>query len=239
MRVDFYTFQARLRPTLLVLLPLPVTAVAWLSDQFLGWGTLATLLTWFGITTLLAQLGRDLGKQKEPTLFASWGGTPTTRKLRHRDTDIDPVTLSRYHKTLSALVRTDLPSAEQEQADPTAADHAYDSCVRYLRENTRDRERFPLVYAEVVNYGFRRNLWAMKGGGMFLAAAGFIACAAALLVGENGSVNALAMPATVVNAVMLTWWALRITPTWVRTTADAYAERLLASCDILQPPKRP
>ena len=31
-----------------------------------------------------------------------------------------------------------------------------------LREATRDTSRFPLVFAENANYGFRRNLWGLR-----------------------------------------------------------------------------
>ncbi len=39
----------------------------------------------------------------------------------------------------------------------------------YLRENTRDKEKFGLVYAELIGYGFRRNLWGMKKLGVTLS----------------------------------------------------------------------
>lgn len=55
---------------------------------------------------------------------------------------------------------------EQEQADPTAADHSYAAAVAVLREATRDTNRYPLVFAENVSYGFRRNCWAIRPFGI-------------------------------------------------------------------------
>lgn len=44
-----------------------------------------------------------------------------------------------------------------------------------------------------------------------------------------------ALFAGIPTAMMLTWWIFRITPAWVRTAADAYAFRLLETCELLQP----
>jgi hypothetical protein len=41
------------------------------------------------------------------------------------------------------------------------------------------------------------------------------------------------LTAIAIIAMLLTWWVVRITPSWVKTVADAYATRLLASIDEL------
>src|SRR5947208_9959356 len=63
-----------------------------------------------------------------------------------------------------------LPTSEEEAADPEGADQRYEACVRFLRNATRDRSTFPLVFAENVNYGFRRNLWGMRSAGIACSA---------------------------------------------------------------------
>ena len=41
------------------------------------------------------------------------------------------------------------------------------------------------------------------------------------------------LTAITIVALLLTWWIVRITPSWVKIVADAYAIRLLASIDEL------
>lgn len=88
-----------------------------------------------------------------------------------------------------------------------------------------------------MNYGLRRNLWAMKPAGVFLSIIGvFCAGLAVVMKSHDGQVAAFPAIATIVNGLMLVFWLLRFTPTWVRTPAFAYAEQLLAACESIQPP---
>ncbi len=50
--------------------------------------------------------------------------------------------------------------------------HVYDSATAYLRDTTRDRGRFPLVFQAMYDYGFRRNLWGLKPWGLTFALTG-------------------------------------------------------------------
>ncbi len=235
---DSYARRARLMPVLLVVLPVGLALAAWFPEERAGWGVLAGLAAAGGLVALFAEVGRDRGKKKERELFQRWSGTPTTRLLRHGDGALNPVTRSRYHRQLAALIpHLALPTADDERADPTAADQVYDSCVHFLRERTRDRARFALVFAENVSYGFRRNLWAMRAAGLTLAVLGTALCAMRVGLDWRGTSTVLPVPAgaLLANAALLALWLLRITPAWVRIPADGYAERLLAACDILSP----
>ena len=238
--VDEYEHRARLRPALLVSLPLTLAAMGWFSDLG-GMQVLAGFLVYSGFTALLAQLGRDQGKQKEPWLFERWGGKPTTQLLRHGNGHLDETTKKRYHAALNSLVHgMTLPSEHQEQEDPSSADVKYDSCVLFLREKTYDKKAFPLVFAENVSYGFRRNLWGMKAPGLGLSALALLSSIIAAIIHTNaGRPPAVAYVGTAVNGLMLVWWCLRINVNWVRVPAFAYAERLLSTCDTLRPPSRP
>jgi hypothetical protein len=193
-----------------------------------------------GLTMLFEQLGRDQGKKKEDRLWASWGGSPTLQMLRHRDAIMcKSVTRERYHRKLKKLVRdVVLPSGTEEAADPVEADRRYDACIRFLRNATRDRSRFPLIFAENVNYGFRRNLWGMRAAGTACATLGALSAgyitALALAAGDEFWVAGLII--VLVDAVLLTWWIVRIRSKWVLTAAKAYAERLLEACDSLGEP---
>jgi hypothetical protein len=67
-------------------------------------------------------------------------------------------------------------SREEEAADVALAEAAYASCTDTLRELSRDKPKYPLVFEENVNLGFRRNLWAMKPAAVVIAAGSAIAC---------------------------------------------------------------
>jgi hypothetical protein len=234
--LDAYELRARLKPALIVVLPVSMTALAWFPEPVLGWGFLASALSALGFTALLARLARDVGKSKEDVLRFAWGGMPTTIALRIRHSWIDRQTLARWRQNLTSLVPDmKLPSEEEEQQKPKAADEAYETCCRYLREVTRDKTRFPLVFAENVNYGFRRNLWGMKPAGLILSVVGFFCCVAAIFAPAAGWDTSLgiSLAGSAVNATLLVLWFLRISPAWVRVAADAYAERLLGASEIL------
>ena len=229
-----YTVPARLYPALLVCLPATLSIVAWFPDRFVGYGFLCTVATTSGFGLLLCQLGRDSGKRKEAGLWLSWGGKPTTQLLRHRDKFLDANTKARYHSHLGVMVPgIAMPTADEEAQNSPAADQIYDSCVKYLLQKTRDSKQFALLFQENVSYGFRRNLWAMKPAGIGFAIIGLIASSLATLMHYSDSLPVVAGFVTLINAFLLAWWLVRITPDWVRVPAFAYAQELLAACDKL------
>jgi hypothetical protein len=235
--LDEYDRNARLKPALLTILPASLLITALGSGYSTAIGVLMGPMTAVGFTYVLAEIGREWGKLKQPRLFALWGGKPTTVKLRHANSTINPLTLERYHMAAGRLIGKSLPTLDEENADPRAADLVYESIGDFLREKTRNKTKFPLVFKELVSYGFRRNLWGMKPFGIFVAS-GCIALQA-LILGRQvyfgnppAPVPALLLAA---NIGLLLGWVFVVTPQWVRTCADAYAEQLLASCIALDP----
>ena len=234
--LDEYTRNARLKPAFLIALPIALTVAVLGFKQSATEGTLFGLASSLGFTFLLSQLVRDRGKAREPWLFQRWNGKPTTAMLRHGDTRLNVHTRARYHKRLSEMLpEISLPTAELEKANPAEADATYASCGDYLLSKTRDKERFQLLFQENVNYGFRRNLWAMKPVGIAIS----ILSLAALALVTQIEARADAVPwfanltAIAIVALLLAWWVVRITPSWVKIVGDAYALRLLASIDEL------
>lgn len=199
------------------------------------WG----LIVWSGGAALLAQIAREPGKRKEVQLFASWGGKPTTRLLRHRDAT-NKVILERRHKKLAELIPDlEIPSAETELVDPQKADEIYEACTVFLIEKTRDAKQFPLIFEENCNYGFRRNLCSMRPIGIALSLLG--AAAVFSLMGLDFAGGVMPSPivfiAVLVEMFLVVGWLFYFTSEWVKTTAEAYAERLLAASENLEPPR--
>jgi len=231
--VDRYTLRARIAPGLIAVLPILLVVVAWSAPSLsllksAGWTVIVGLLSLLG-----AQFVRDAGAAREASLFARWDGAPTTRFLRHRDTTLDPVTKQRYHTRLGELLEgLHLPAPQDESNDPSACDLLYQSCVAHLRERTRDKQQFPLINEANIDYGFRRNLWAIKPFGVSLALVG---TATAYVLGPGETVPMLCVAA---GAILSFWWGAGIREGWVAVAADSYAKALLAACEVLQPESR-
>jgi len=233
---DEYTRRARYLPMLILLMPCALPAVV-LVARFSTWvSALVGPLIALGLPYWLAQTGRDRGKRKEAELYSLWGGKPSTVKLRHRDTTINAHTKARYHvigQELMPLVR--FPTASDETADPAAADSVYEAFGDVLRERTRDTKKYRLVFEELMNYGFRRNLWGWRAVGIALSGSVLVVLAGLLIwPGHTRATSAaLLVGATVVDIGIFAFWLFWSDPMWVKIAADGYADRLLeASCDL-------
>ena len=166
--LDPYTLRAQFQPILLAILPVGLLLFTWLpGDSFPVSGLLGTIGTASAIT-LLAQMGRDQGSKKQSALWDRWGGAPSTRLLRFRDSP-NKYWLERLRVNIENLMGYPLPTEQEEIKDPVEADLKYEAVVTFLRASTRDKSKHPLVFAENVNYGFRRNLWGLKPYGLAIA----------------------------------------------------------------------
>ena len=109
-----------------------------------------------------------------------------------------------------------------------------DGAYNILKEKTRDRKKFPLVFEELCNYGFRRNLWGMRPLG--IATSAIATTAVIALIGVDLFVKKASIPpfviiCGVINLFCLLIWLFWFTPNWVKIAAEAYADRLLPTCD--------
>jgi hypothetical protein len=233
---DKYALYARVLPGLIVILPIGFGIISLFPQKFLGWDILVGLGTSFGMSVFIAELARDKGKQKQSELYQSWGGEPTTLMLRHNGSTLDSISLRRYHEKLGSMVPgIRMPSVEDERSDPGAADEVYQSCVAFLREHTREKQKFPLVFAELVSYGFRRNLWGMKAIGITSSLISFFIVLWQMypVFLELENVRPTVPVVMSLDVIFLILWIFRIKPEWVKTTADAYALQLISSCERL------
>ena len=233
---DAYTLNARLRPGLLAALPLAIAVTAFFPEGASWWTPLWGVIVACGGTYLLADLAREGGKKKEAALFASWSGKPSTQLLRHRNAP-NPVKLAGYHARLHEL-RPDLvfPSAEEEREKPEHADHVYEAATDHLKELSRDDK---LVFKANCEYGYRRNAFGLRPYGIATSLLGFVANLGILvapnyLLGAEVSVPIQAAAAAI-NGLLAGVWLFAIRSEWVKTTAFAYAERLLAVLETSKP----
>ena len=239
---DPFNRKARLQPILLSLLPILVISVLLIPEFQSIWAAVGGLVVYCGISTLLMQIGRGRGKKLEETLFRAWEGKPSVAMLRHRDTRLSKGTKDRYRYFLERNVpKLELTSLEDELNFPDQADDGYESVTSWLLAQTRDRERFRLIFEENINYNFRRNICALKPWAFCIDGATIISIAILESDSWTGEI------ATTLQTIDISVWAgvlitivhtlvfaLVIRWEWVRVSADAYARQLLAACDMLK-----
>jgi hypothetical protein len=229
-QLDEYSRNARLKPAFLVWIPLTFVSVFLSSAVSAKLGVLIGSLTSLGLPFLLAQVGRDYGKRKEPILYSSWGGKPSVALLRHRDTSLNEHTKRRYHANAAALIPSVVfPTVQNERDDPTAADGKYEALSDFLIHKTRDHSAFPLLFQENISYGFRRNLWGMKplGLSLSLGTAALFSLLAGFDISQGRGLPMLLVTILVLNVILVCFWVFVVNADWVRTAGYAYAERLL------------
>lgn len=177
---------------------------------------------------LLSQIGADFGKRLEARLWASWGGSPTTRFLRHGNYEFNEVTRGRIHGKLRQL-GLHVPTSEEQEQNQRAADMHYQSCTEELIRRTRDIKRFPLVFKGLTEYGFRRNLLGLKVFGVFLTFLSTAGSAWATYTAWNATTElaAVSLVAGLVSAGLLVAWLVWVTERTVKLSADRYARFLL------------
>jgi len=227
---DKYSLNARLYPALILFLPIGLSVASFFPEKFTGCDLLVATITTCGLSFFLENLARDQGKKKESELFELWGGKPTTLMLRYKDTALEPVTLERYHKKLESLLSIKLPSPQEELEVLSKADELYESCVKYLRENTRDWKEYRLIFAENVNYGFRRNLWGIKPAAIVIILLSLLVVCISLYLDLIG-LKMVVIATVLLNIGLLVLWTIRINPEWVKVPAFDYARHLLSACD--------
>jgi hypothetical protein len=239
---DEYEIKARIVPAIIAVAP----AVA-LALVVISFGTSVLSKTFSGVIVVgllyaFGDLGRRLGSKIQPGIYKDAGGMPSTVMLRHRDQTFDADTKARYLGFLVGQVKAKVPSLDDERTDPNAADTVYARCGTWLRENTRDKKRFVLVFAENVTYGFRRNLYGLRLLGLAVNAVVVIMCAIYLHRGAwwgvdisvgNGVVFVLAV--AVIHALYLLFFTTRAD---VIEAARKYGRQLILACEQLMPKRK-
>jgi hypothetical protein len=228
---DEYDRKARLTPGLLLILPVAFDIVAFGLKQYPAVAIAAAMFGGAGATYLLAILIRQLGKKVEDGLWKDWGGPPTTLLLRMRSPTKNPILRDSWRRAVEAKTGLTLLSGSAEAADPETADNTVETAVRQLLVY-RDNPSYPLVKAELIQYGFERNYYAARWYGRVVAllAVGALAFGLSdhslriggLKVSQGGLIAALA-----INALLLAMWLITPSASRAKSAATRYANQLL------------
>lgn len=239
---DQYTINARLMPAFLTTLPIVMTFYSRCTDCKGVIGTVFALLLFFGVMTLLSVLMSYLGNNVQNRLIKEWGGLPTTILLRHSDKTIDKYTKDRTHQWVNAKIHNlTLPTPEQERQNPKDADERYISAANFLREATRSKSDYPMVYRDNTAYGFCRNLLAVKPFGMAVSTLCIILNAGQLrplwssnVIGQIGVDDVIALTALVMAVSLFLAFAYFVNIDLVKTRAVRYATSLFETCSRIR-----
>jgi hypothetical protein len=140
-------------------------------------------------------------------------------------------------KFLAVKIGAAPPTADEEKADPAAADAYYARCGNWLRENTRDHKKFNLIFEENVAYGFRRNLYGVKWHGLLLNFVVVVICAVWIWhrwpVGTDDGVATRLMYVIIIVLAHAIFFVFAVTKTGVVEAANQYARQLLLACETL------
>ena len=246
---DPYTLRARIAPALIVALPVSLVIFALLPEIPLFVTAFTGILGAVGGTAIFSQVGRERGRKKEPSLWKSWDGPPTTRLLRHRHLLGDITLAPELRRQVEEWIGYPLPTEQEEEADPEWADTKYVEAVTSLRDATRDTSKFPLVFAENANYGFRRNLWGLRLIGTPVAIVLSLFVWAQLVLTIWGrpwpdpwwdvfvnpdSAVVIRLAVAIASTILVVFWIFWVKSSWVKVVANAYAERLMESVQTLR-----
>jgi multisubunit Na+/H+ antiporter MnhB subunit len=236
---DTYNLRARLFPAVIAIAPaiaLAAIAISW--DEL----NLPQVIATAAIGVLFvaaADIARRTGKRFERKMFASTGGRPVMTLLRLSDATLDKKTKDRYRGYLAAQLSEKAPTAQAEARDPKAADGFYGRCGAWLRERTRDKAKFKILFEENVTYGFRRNLYGLRSPGLALNAIVVLACLYLLSPYDgwfSGTTRPKIIAVLTIAALHAVYFFFFVTRRSVEEASDQYARQLVLSCEGMMEP---
>jgi hypothetical protein len=227
---DTYAREARLTPALLALAPLAISAILLWPEGDPAWKALVGVAVYCGVSLPLANLARDAGRRVEARQRAKDGGRSSAHLLRHADTRVLAPTKARYHAALSRAGLV-MPTAEQERADPQAADRVYEAAVDLLLAKRPKADGQSLEFKENVAYGYRRNTLGLKPVAVAISLAALATSIAVAIHGRELTVAAAASGGAAL--LSLAFHSTVVRPSWVRARDVDYARQLLQTSEAL------
>lgn len=227
-----YTLQARVLPACIMLLPIFTTIVSCYPSVMDKSMYIPLVVVGIILLSILTHFIRKLGKQIEPKLYEEWGGKSSVILLRENDCTIEKEIKSRYKKVLEAQIPISFPLAHDELQDPLLADQKYHQASDWLLSNTRDTEAYPLVFAENIHYGFRRNVYGTK---QLTTTICLLSIAFTILI--------ITLNWDTANPNLWPWanltflfpftlaWIMCVKSDWVKESAYTFAYQLLMTCN--------
>jgi hypothetical protein len=223
---DRYERKARLLPGLL-LAAVPALTAGAVLHEFAAWYVAAssTLGVEFLAAFVLGHLARARGRRLEDVLWNLWGGSPTLRWLRPWDDTCSDQQKSKWRAAIKKLTGLTLPATIPEGGSQADVDRVNTDAVRQLRYVLRGKPKAAMVATHNEEYGFARNLCALRWHWVVICLACLVAVSVSFAFGLTPFVGLAIAGASSVAAILVA----RELPDYVRRCADRYAESLFAT----------
>lgn len=229
---DDYDLRARFSVGLLYGLPFFVDILPQLWES---WGFLPAVACYGALACIcqgIGQVVRNMGTQKAQPDRAA--------ELLMPESSLSAVTKGRYYRKLAQLESEFYPfemllSKPEKLAQPETEDLCKEA-VRWVRGQTRDSKRFHFLREENINYGFCRNMLALKWPGIIANLAAIIVFVFACRR-EMTCMEIAAQPGVILHGLWLVYLFLGVNQDSVKKAAGRYAYALLETIDLLKSTK--
>ncbi len=229
--LDRYDLNARLKPALLVLLPVLVAVAFWIPQARTFTGAAVSLLGACGLLYLMAQTARRRGRTVERRMGDKAGRKHSARLLTHLDETIAAETKARYHAYLRSHGIA-ISTPDEEKASPDTAFSRTSSAVDWLLEHTRPNAKKSLLFNENIAYGYQRNLYGLKPVALSIAIAISVGHGALLWLRPMDETTlwiGIGLEAGLIAMILL--WLSVVTKASVTDASLAYAQQLFGHCE--------
>ena len=228
--MDRYSYQAETLPTLLTIAPVALIVAVLLPEGMSLRGLFLKFTPFVALGALsfvASQIGADFGRRLERRLWAKWDGPPTTRFLRHGNSEFNAMTRRFVHESLRGL-GLKVPTKEEQAQDSNYSDECYSACTAELLRRTRNRRKYPIVHKRLIDYGFRRNMLGLRWVGLILAASISILCASHIAWNwDTAGLNGPLLVVGIISAGVTIAWLTLVNERAVCLGAERYANTLL------------
>lgn len=232
---DAYSIRARFIPAILGAAPALAAVFLMTPWKEFDLYVVITSVALLGMLYALADWARRRGQAIEPNLYRDMGGKPSVTMMYRSDKTLDDASKDRYRSFLATKVNHPAPSAQDEKDRAGFADGFYELAGTWLRTNTRDAKKFPILFNENCAYGFRRNLLGVKWPALALNVLVVAICAGVLWYNPPPSLSAdmtkRVMVVLIVAAAHALYFLLGVKRKGVVLASRTYARELILSCE--------
>jgi len=222
--LDSYEIRARIAPTIIVFSPIAILAILTWPDIFSSFNLVlgeSVLLIFF--LYALSFIVKHNGKKIEPALWFQWGGAPSTRFLRWRDSKFTDTFKETIHARVKNQFKVVLPSKEIEERNPIDTDIQISEAFSQVRSFLYRNDPEGLWKKHNMEYGFNRNLHGSRGVWLVLSIVGILIFV--LLWMKSGDhllfLGIVLSTIEVFCSIIVGWHYL---PSFVKEAADRYGE---------------